>query len=418
MNYDVIIAGAGPAGSMASYYLSSLGYKVLLLEKEKLPRYKTCGGCLSSRIKNLFPFSIENCLDGVVSKVTFSYSGNDRIDYKSECPLVYMVMRDKFDAFLTEKSVIAGTELRVGEKVEAVIEFNNEIEIHTGRNKYKGKFLIGADGVKSKVAALAGLNRKKLLGAGCVTECLVYSNTGGPGDGGSFRYDGENRDDRGALISFGVVPSGYGWAFPKKDHWTLGVAGYKGNLKNIKEIYRRFVKTENFNLKELKRRGNLVPAFNNRSDIATDRIFLVGDAASLVDPFLGEGIIYAVKSAEIAARLIDKKMKNRAANLKQGYISAVKREIFSELQSARTIAAYFYLFQRIAYKKIKGNPVFLKIFFNMLTGAGTYRNFLNIIRKRVKFPVPESVFQFYFYSLQLGLSTRSPTIFSSRSDKV
>src|SRR5512141_2801483 len=99
--YDVIIIGSGPAGSTAAYFLSTQGKKVLLLEKQSLPRYKTCGGGLSLQMLKQFPFSFDPVIDIQVQKTTYALKG-ETVTFDLPSQSIGMVMRDQFDAFILE----------------------------------------------------------------------------------------------------------------------------------------------------------------------------------------------------------------------------------------------------------------------------------------------------------------------------
>ena len=117
--YDAIIAGAGPAGGSAAYFLGEAGKRVLVLERERLPRYKTCGGGLStSFLERQFPFSFEPVLQSRVKALSYAFDGR-LVTIPVEPGVVCMVMRDQFDAHLLAH---ARAEVRQGVAVRNVIE--------------------------------------------------------------------------------------------------------------------------------------------------------------------------------------------------------------------------------------------------------------------------------------------------------
>ncbi|MBI5096565.1 MAG: FAD-dependent oxidoreductase [Nitrospirae bacterium] len=98
--YDVIVVGGGPAGATVAYELATSGINVLILEKERFPRYKPCGGGLSLKIDRVLKFSIKEVIETTVMGVHFSCQGKNGRSILSDRPVAYMVMRDKFDSLL------------------------------------------------------------------------------------------------------------------------------------------------------------------------------------------------------------------------------------------------------------------------------------------------------------------------------
>ena len=99
--YDVIIAGGGPAGATAAFFLGQAGQHVLLLEKDPLPRYKTCGGAVSLRVLQQFPFSFEPVIQSKVRALSYAL-GNRFLTMPLRDPSLCMVMRSEFDAYLLQ----------------------------------------------------------------------------------------------------------------------------------------------------------------------------------------------------------------------------------------------------------------------------------------------------------------------------
>ena len=153
LDYDVIVIGAGPGGTTAARCCAEAGFKTLLVEKERLPRYKTCGGCLSPKTVSLLPFNLDSIVENTIFAAKFTYRVKDPFILKTETPMAFMVMRDRFDQFLIEKSLEQGVDLIEGNKVLQAEEKGTgiEIELKNGE-KIHCQYLIGADGPESLTA--------------------------------------------------------------------------------------------------------------------------------------------------------------------------------------------------------------------------------------------------------------------------
>ena len=208
--YDVIVVGGGPAGSSAAYALCQAGRRVLILEKETLPRYKTCGGGLSTRmLKKYFPYSFEPVIETRCRTMSYAL-GRQVVQIPVPEGQLGLVMRDRFDDYLLSQS---GAEVRQGVEVRKVRELADRVEVEAaGGEILEARYLIGADGANSKVARSLGLRRGKRLVAAIEVEVPLPPN-------------GNNRIPAGPLFIFGEIGLGYLWIFPKAGHLSVGIGG-------------------------------------------------------------------------------------------------------------------------------------------------------------------------------------------------
>src|SRR5574340_527104 len=112
--HDAIVVGLGPAGSTAAYTLASRGLKVIAFDKEKFPRYKSCGGCISTKIERTLDFDISGVFEDTVYGATFTYKSGRSTDIISDRPVGHNVMRDRFDALLVSRAKEAGASIVEG----------------------------------------------------------------------------------------------------------------------------------------------------------------------------------------------------------------------------------------------------------------------------------------------------------------
>lgn len=315
--YDVVIVGAGPAGSTAAYILSQKDYNVLLLDKEHFPRKKLCGGCLTAKTLWL--------LNRVFNEPEESLTKNNIINFKSfrfdvryktkvlvspKSPLAFhFVHRQVYDTFLLQKAKEAGAEVSEGEKVTdietAANNTCNELTLTTSRERLiKTKFIIAADGANSTVR-MKLLRQKKINGSRWHRN-LAY------GLEIFLARKGDFKALEFPILSFGYLRYGYSWLFPNKDRLVVGMGGLKRMNKNLTGKFKKFFSDYNLGgIDSYKIQGYPLPFGNSLSTPVYGNILLVGDAAGLVDPMLGEGIYQAQKSAELAAKAIIDTLENR-----------------------------------------------------------------------------------------------------------
>lgn len=353
MIYDAIVIGLGPAGAAAAYEISKSGFNVLAIEKARLPRYKPCGGGITAKIDKILESDFKEVVERTVHGICLSYRGDDELYHFSEKPICYMVMRDRFDYFLAEKATAAGAEI-LRERVLGVNEERGMMAVSTDSGKYYAGMIIGADGAGSTVARKLGLNN------GTAYAHLVESEV---------RVKPEFMEKSGVAIRFdiGSMQSGYGWIFPKADHLSVGAGGFVGQGRKHVDYYADFMEKCVPDVTEtLLLRRCVLPMFNRKRCISGNRCMLVGDAASLVDPFTGEGVYYAVKSAIMAAGAM--------ADGREpcDYEAQVREEIYKEFRFAGKVGRVFYSFPKLMHGLLKEYPELMRGFVGLSRGDVSY----------------------------------------------
>ncbi len=288
--YDVIIAGSGPAGCSAAYFLSQAGQRVLILEKEEsLPRYKACGGGLSPRfLREQFALSFDSVTIDPVEAITYIY---DR--HVSTIPLspgaVGMVMRADLDSYLQKH---CGAEMLRGSAVSDVRELDGRVEVETRDGRcFAARYLIGADGANSAVARAVGLRRGRILAAALEAEVCASPEA-------ARRFAGQ------MTFIFGEIHYGYLWICAKNDHFSVGIGALHPRPGELQQTLHKVMASYGISIEGAEIHGHPIPIYTRRERISTSRTLLAGDAAGLADPLSGEGIRFAIKSGRVAAEAI------------------------------------------------------------------------------------------------------------------
>ena len=163
MKYDVTIVGAGPAGSTTAKFLSEKGFKILLIDKEKFPRDKPCGGGLPLRVLQRFPYVVNDKIIETYSSsgTIFSPSLQHKIEIYKNTPIIAMTLRKKFDFELVKFATDAGTVFQDGTSVSAVKISNDTAQVTLDHeNVIDSELIVGADGVNSSIARTQGLRSR------------------------------------------------------------------------------------------------------------------------------------------------------------------------------------------------------------------------------------------------------------------
>jgi geranylgeranyl reductase family protein len=298
--FDVAIIGSGPAGASAAMKLAERGISTVIIEKEILPRYKTCGGGFAYRGRSKMPFDVSEVVEKEFFRVDafFKKSGVHVFSERS-APVISMVMRDDFDKFLVDKAKEKGITLLENHKLKD-ITFEENIVLHTSQGVINTKFVIAADGALSATAKLTGWEETRLLIPALEYEVEVH------------KEDFE-RLSKSVRLDFDVIPMGYGWSFPKKNHLSIGLASFRKVKVDFKQLYREYLK-DTLGIKEViseKMHGFQIPVSPRTDGFVKKNVFLVGDAAGFADPLTAEGISNAIFSGrKFGFRIISRNLYN------------------------------------------------------------------------------------------------------------
>jgi geranylgeranyl reductase family protein len=311
--WDVIVVGAGPAGATAARYAAEGGAKVLLLDRARFPRYKTCGGGIIGVSNDLLPPKAKATVELGISRGIFSYNQKFVRQRRSNTNFVGMVQRQKFDQALVDTAVESGATFLDGVQVKEISEGSGLVELRAGDLTFKSKIVIGADGSSGRIARYVGVEYEE-------TDLGLESEIQKP--------EGTNWDD-GVWLDWGKAPGSYAWVFPKNDRLTVGVIQSKGNADETRAYLDAWI--DHLKLRDqpvLHSSGHLTKWRAPQSPLVKGNVIVAGDAAGFLEPWTREGISFALRSGKlagtVAASAIVDNGKDRPSNLAQYEIEAVR----------------------------------------------------------------------------------------------
>ncbi len=374
---DVVIVGAGPSGCSAAWDLSVNGLRVLLLDRTEFPRKKTCAGGLTAKAVRAIRYSIAPVIQRSECNLSVSCRMRHPILLNSNGPICHMVERSAFDFFCLKKTVTAGACFAVVKRIDNIVESHRRVSLVTDGGMIRARFLIGADGVHSRVRRLTGRFARFR-----------------PGFAVEGRVDRVPPNDLNMGFDFSRVAGGYGWVFPKAGHINVGLYTLNSNVRITRQDL------VDYSVRRIGRpvptriTGSLLGMGGWRYRPGRGRVLLVGDAAGLVDPLLGEGLYHAIISGqEAAAAILDAMDSGRDAC--QTYakgLMPIQRDLIFSLAASKA----FYGLPGMGHLLLVSPPARIAL----MTGFTQGLPLLDIFRHGHRFwfglPVPASRKQNYF----------------------
>ncbi|MGA7934137.1 MAG: geranylgeranyl reductase family protein [Kovacikia sp.] len=397
-SYDLIVCGAGPAGAMAATTAARKGLKVALIEKYPLPRHKTCGGGTPMVMQDfLYDLAPEAFVECNVLHMRHTWNFEDAVLGAVNPPgsdrklSLWMVQRSVFDAALTQQAVRAGAELFDGVAVRSIQVIGDRVRVNARFTKAMGgvekggeliataRHVIGADGANGIVAKAAGLRQKRSIALGMEVELPHQWGTGHP-------------DLRPEILhlEYGAVRRGYAWVFPKADHLNVGAGLFRPhqndtrNDHQVREELRQaiFAYLDALQLEydpaQMKFHAHPLPIWCGKEQVGTrdGRILLAGDAAGLINPLFGDGILHAVKSGVIAATCV-------VDGTAQDYSALIHAEFASSFDPARRLASIFYQYPHTFYQNVVKNERATRVATQLISGELRFSKIFGRVLRRI-----------------------------------
>ena len=329
--FDVVIIGSGPAGAAAAFKLAEKGISVAIIEKETLPRYKTCGGGFVYRGVEMLPFDIAEVAEREFYKVDTLIGKDFHFITERDQPVITMVMRDTFDSFLVKKVTEKGGTVIDNCKLTGLNSEGENVVLSTTQEEIKTRFVIAADGALSPTAKMAGWEKE--------TRHLIPA----------LEYEVEvseadfERLSKSVRFDIDAIPGGYAWNFPKKNHLSIGVASGKRTKINLKQYYQEYLSNTlkiDSVINEVQH-GFQIPVTPRTDGFVKNNVFLVGDAAGFADPVTAEGISNSIYSGMLVADAIaESDLDVKKAELI--YMDKLEEKLLPEIKTGILLSKFLY----------------------------------------------------------------------------
>lgn len=347
--FDVIVVGGGPGGSSAAAAALRRGLTVAQIDRYRFPRVKPCGGGVTIKSTNALPADLAVPFHGESRSLEFNvWQKRQNRFTRASTTLLRMVVRPEFDNwFVSENAKRPGFQFFDDERV-LELTFDGTFTVRTSKRVLHARHLVGADGAYSMVNKQYRVTAPK--GFAVAVEVALR------------RDQAELSAEIAPSFDFGAIGRGYGWVFPKDDHWNVGLYTLDKN-KSLREELVAYITKKGFRV-----RGDPLATFaahqfpygGYRIAIPDAPVYIVGDAGGFGDPIMGEGIYHALESGRIAGETIADCVDGRASpaayyeRLKPSVLMdtfvtyLVSREFYRNVDKALTILENPFLWRPIA----------------------------------------------------------------------
>lgn len=397
-HYDVIVIGGGPSGSMTAYFLAKAGVRTALIDADVFPRSKPCGGGLQARTLLDIPFDLSHLFRGTMHRMSLSFALCDAWTRAYPQPLVYSVLRSEFDYHLLRCAESAGVAVYQASPLRGLdLNGGGPVSVRIDGKELRAHCLVGADGANSVVRGL--LNGREDYFWQAAVYCEVPDELVNP--------DTVQQDCM--MVDRGTLPSGYAWVFPKVGYVNIGAGGPVTMARHLKRYVMAFIDTRRLLKSSLPERwgliGHQLPTLTARTRLAGRRVVLVGDAAGLVEPFTGDGISLACRSARVASDCIYQALNSGVIDLNE-YHDRLLAQIGGELLWSRKLLSISMSFPRLIHHLFKNNDRVWQTFCKTLRGEESFQR----LKKDVLGP-----FEFAWKAIDLFTQLRERNILRPKS---
>lgn len=361
--WEAIIVGAGPAGCAAAWDLATLGRAVLLLDRAEFPRHKACAGGLTRKSLRALRYSVSPIVRETVSTLIVESRRGEAATLDSRSAVCAMTVRQELDAYCLRQTLAAGAQFRRIGAILGIEEDERGVLLRTTDETFAGKFLVGADGVHSRVRQLVEGEAPAWFRRGFALEAQVQPSDGSAAD---------------LVFDLAPVRHGYGWIFPKGDHLNVGLYTVSAGEKLDRSRLARYVDERFGAVRCEPATGQFLGFGAEDAPAARGRIFLVGDAGGFADPLTGEGIHGAIASGQAAAAAIHGELKGGppACRAFAGQTASLRRDLRLSASGAR----WFYGNPDLGFRALTA-PVFRGAVINAYANGTRIAALANAVRR-------------------------------------
>ena len=316
----IAIVGGGPAGAHAAAALAQADRRVLLFD-EKLAWEKPCGGGITHKALLGWPFLGQSPVDRKwVSECELIAPSGRRVGFPLDCPIA-IFSRCELNGFLLDRAARSGAEI-IRDRIVGLERAANHWQIRSLGSSWKAAYVVIAAGVRNPF-------RQQLSRPFTPPDLMTTAGYYIPGQSNIMR------------IQFLAGLHGYIWLFPRKDHVSAGICGrmQAKSAAELRRILERSLAALGLAYRNCQFYSHLLPALRaetlRRVPLSGDGWAMVGDAAGLVDPLTGEGLYYALGSAELLSQAL-------VSNRPERYADLLRQHILPELELAAEMSDHFY----------------------------------------------------------------------------
>jgi len=328
--FPIAIVGGGPAGALAGALLAAAGREVLLFD-EKLAWEKPCGGGLTHKALQQYPFLAEAAsASNPVEHCELISPLGQRARFQMRYP-VAIFSRLALNGLLLERARRAGADV-CNERVTRIAGTSGDWQLITPQGEYRASYLVLATGARNPF-------RAQFLSPISPSDLMVTAGYFIPGRSSTMQ------------IQFLKGITGYIWVFPRIDHVSAGIAAKMGEISTAKlrRILERWLEESWLEEHGLKANGlrldgarfysHILPSFRTQTfetlEVCGKGWAMIGDSAGLVDPITGEGLYYALRSAELCAGAL-------LSGRPDEYRDRLQEDVLPELKLAARVSQRFY----------------------------------------------------------------------------